>query len=157
MRKIGESIKEERLKFKRGLQKKFLENIKKKSGLSWVQLSKNLGLCKNTVSFYWKNELSTIPKSFAEKLITKYPFEKWEIIQSKWVGQILGKNWGQELSAQLNKKVIRIPPKSEELAEIFGIILGDGHLTKKTLIVTGNSYEIEHYIYLRKKSNVYSI
>src|SRR3989344_9379399 len=151
MRKIGESIKEERIRFKRGLQTKFLERIKEKSGLSWEQLSEKLNLARNTLCFYWRREKHTLPLSFAKKLLKEYPFEKWENIEKNWIEKILSKNWGQNLSGERNKKEIKTPPKSGELAEIFGIILGDGHLDRKVLTIAGNSDEWEHYIYLNKK------
>ncbi len=151
MRKVGESIKEERLKFKKGLQQKFLEKIKEKSGLNWEELSKKLNLCRNTIAFYWRKEISTIPLSFAKKLIEEYPFEKWENIKLNWVEKILSRNWGQEFSGELNKKRITLPKKSEDLAELFGVILGDGHLDRKVLIIAGNFDEKEHYVYLTKK------
>lgn len=37
------------------------------------------------------------------------------------------------------------------MAEILGVILGEGHLDMKTLTIAGNSDELEHYIYLNKK------
>lgn len=151
MRRIGESIKEERLKFKKGFQKKFLENIKEKSGLNWEDLARELNLCRNTVAFYWRNEESTIPLSFAKRLLKEYPFQKWGKIEQNWVEKVLPKNWGQELSGGLNKKIITIPQRSEELSEFLGVILGDGHLDKKTLTITGNYDEKEHYYYLMKK------
>lgn len=154
MRKIGESIKEERIKFKKGLQTKFLEEIKDRSGLSWEILAKELNICTNTLSFFWRNEKSTIPVSFARKLLELGPFKKWENIEKDWIEKILSKNWGQDLSGEKNKKEIMVPKYSVDLAEFFGVILGDGHLTRKTLILAGNSFEESHYVYLSKKVKV---
>lgn len=151
MRRQGERIKDERVKFKSGLQTKFLKEIKNGSGLSWDRLSKKINICTNTLSFFWRNEKSTIPVSFAKKLLKVYPFEKWKNIEKGWIENILSENWGQDLSGSLNKKTIKVPVENEDLAELFGIILGDGHLTRKTLIVAGNSYELSHYIYVNKK------
>lgn len=151
MRKVGESMKEDRLKFKKGLQKKFLNKIKEKSGLTWENLAKKLNICTHTLMFDWQSEKSTLPLRITKKLLEDYPFEKWDEIEKKWIQRILSKNWGQELSGGLNKKEIKIPLRSEELAELFGVILGDGHLERKTLIITGNSYEREHYNYLQNQ------
>ncbi len=153
MRMIGESIKEKRIKFKEGLQTKFLEQIKERSGLNWEQLSKKLNLAKNTLCFYWRREKHTLPLSFAKRLIKDYPFEKWKKIERNWIDKILPKNWGQDLSGELNKKIIKIPKRSEDLAEILGITLGDGHLDRKVLTIAGNSNELNHYIYLKRKIN----
>ncbi len=150
MRKIGESIKDRRIRFKPNLQGKFLKEIKKKSGLTWNQLAKRLDICLHTIMFDWKSEKSTIPYKIAKKLIEKYPFENWENIKKKWIKEILPENWRQRNIREKIKKIIKIPEKNENLAEILGVILGDGHLERKTLTITGNSNEIEHYNYLKK-------
>lgn len=149
MRKVGELIREERVKFKKGLQRKFIEQIKKKSGLTWIALAKELNLSEHTIRIDWRKERTTIPLSYAKRLLAKHPFESWVVIRKKWVEKTLAKNWGQELGGGKNKKNIKVPEKSEKLAELFGVILGDGHIDSKTLTITGNFYEIEHYKYLQ--------
>src|SRR4030043_819770 len=151
MRKQGECIRDKRLKFKKGLQKKFVKEIKNKSGLTWMALAEDLNLSERTLRIDWQKEKTTIPYKTAEWLINRYPFSNKEEIFSKWVKQILPENWGQILVGENNKKRIKIPPKSEEFAEMLGIILGDGHLERKTLHITGNLHEREHHIYLTKK------
>ena len=150
MRGVGKSIKDERLKFRKGLQRMFLRKIKKKSGLTWQSLAKGMGVCEHTLMWDWQSEKMTIPKTVAQELFRKYPFEKWNVIKKYWIEKILSKNWGQEKSGDQNEKTIKIPNKDEYLAEILGIILGDGHLERKTLTITGNSYEINHHFYFAK-------
>lgn len=151
MRKIGESVRDKRLRFKPNLQRKFVEEIKDKSGLTWIQLSKELNISVHTIMFDWRNEKSTLPDKIAKELLRKYPFERWENIEHGWVKEVLAENWRQKLICEKIKKKIDIPQKNEELAEILGAILGDGHLERKTLTITGNSSEEEHQRYLAKQ------
>lgn len=151
MRKQGYRIKDTRLKFKKGLQEEFIKRIKQRSGLSWKILASEFNICDHTLRIEWRKEKSTLPKKIAMKLIEKYPFERWEKVQSEWIEKILHKNWGQKLGGEKNKKTINLPKESEDLAEILGIILGDGHLEKRTLTITGNYYEKQHHEYTSKK------
>ncbi len=151
MRKIGESIIDKRIRFKPELQKKFIEEIKKRSGLTWDQLAKKLDVCIHTIMFDWRSEKSTIPYKIAKRLIKEYPFKNWKEIEKKWVKEILPEDWRQRFVGEKIKKTIKIPEKNEDIAEILGIVLGDGHLERKTLTITGNCDEIEHYNYIKNK------
>ena len=151
MRRQGECIIDKRLKFKKGLQKRFVKEIKNKSRLTWRALAEDINISERTLRIDWQKERTTIPYRIAELLMNRYPFGNKEEIFSQWVKQILPENWGQLLAGESNKKKIRIPQKSEELAEILGAILGDGHLERKTLYITGNLFEREHHIYLTKR------
>lgn len=151
MRKRGENIVEERIKFKKGFQNLFIEGIKKKSCKTWKKLAEEIGVSEYTINFDWRNEKSTIPLSIFNQLMKMYPFEKSDTIMSTWVEKVLDKNWRQQLLIKQLEKRINYPKKSEDLAELFGVILGDGHLQRKMLTITGNSFEIEHYIYLSRK------
>ena len=151
MRNVGESIKDKRIRFKKDLQRVFLERIKEKSGLTWVILAKKLNLCNHTISFDWRSGKSTVPYNLAKEILEKYPFETWKNIESDWIEKILPADWRQNKLAEKIKKNIKVPQKSEELAELLGVILGDGHLERKTLTITGNSYEKAHYLYLSKR------
>ena len=151
MRKIGESIRDKRVKFKPGLQKKFLEEVKEKSGLTWNQLAKKLNICMHTIMLDWKNEKSTVPYKIVKRLIKEYSFKSWKDVETNWIEEILSEDWRQKVIEERIKKIIKIPEKSENFAEILGIILGDGHLERKTLTITGNCDEIEYYTYLKKK------
>lgn len=148
MRKRGERIKEERLEFKEGLQKEFLEQNKRASGLTWKELADVVNVSEYTVRYDWRNEHSTIPLSCAKAILACSGFKSWREIERNWLNKVLPKNWGQKLVGELNKKRIRVPQKSEELAELFGAILGDGHLERKILSITGNCEEKAHHDYL---------
>lgn len=151
MRKVGESIIDKRIRFRSGLQGEFLRKIKEKGGLTWNSLAKKLNISEHTLRVDWQNEKTTFPYSIAKQLTKKYPFEKWKVIEENWIDEILPMNWRTELIANKQKKKITIPKNNEDVSEILGVILGDGHLERKTLTITGNCYEIEHYNYLKKK------
>lgn len=150
MRKVGENIKDKRLRFKKGMQKKFIRGIKIKSGLTWRELAEKINVSEYTLRVEWQKEKSTLPYNFCIKFLKKYPFKKWKEIKSSWIEEIFPKNWGQKLAGESNKKIINSPEKSEKLAELLGVILGDGHLERKTLTITGNFYEKFHHNYLSK-------
>src|SRR3989344_6817926 len=120
--------------------------------ISWRSLSKKLNVCEQTVRIDWRNGGSTIPYNICLNLIKKYPFEKWQIIKSKWIEGILPSNWGQKKAGNKNKKQITIPVKSEELAELIGVILGDGHIGKKEITIVGEfPHQKRHLEYIREK------
>ena len=49
-----------------------------------------------------------------------------------------------------SKKEISIPPYSERLAEFFGVMLGDGHISRFQTIVTLGTKELEYVFYVAK-------
>src|SRR3989338_8799162 len=152
MRKRGECIIDNRVKFKKGFQKLFVRKIKKNSGLTWKALADSINLSEYTLRVEWQKERSTIPYKIAYSLLKVYPFEEWETIQSKWVEKILPANWGQKSAGGKNKKKIKIPEKSEELAELLGVILGDGHLEEGELTITSEfPYEKNHLDYISEQ------
>ena len=154
MRGRGEYIQDQRIRFKKGFQKKYLLLIKKKTKKTWIDLARFLDISEHTLKSDFYNEKSTMPLSFLKKLSNEYQVISLKKIISEWSKEILPKNWGQIKSAKLNKrfkkKKIIFPKESEELAEIIGTIIGDGHIWKKGVRITGNAYEIRHYIYLKK-------
>ena len=153
MRKQHERIIEPRAKFKNGLQTRFILIIKQKSGLTWNALAENLKVSEYTIRHDWRTEQSTIPLNYAKKIFEIHPFEQWATIEKELITEILPQNWGQIKAGGKYKKIIKIPEKSEELAELFGIILGDGHLDSHTLTITGHQYEKEHHRYISRMIN----
>lgn len=150
MRKRGSYITDKRLKFKRGLQKEFIREIKEKSGLTWKDLADKLNISEYTLRVDWQKERSTIPYVITKIILKEYPFESFENIKANWVEEILEKNWGQKLGGNKNSKKITIPKRSNEVAELLGVILGDGHLRKNELTITGHIYERFHHYYISK-------
>ena len=151
MRKIGEYIQDKRIKFKKGNQKKFLLKVKLESGMTWKKLADKVNLSEHTLRVDWQNERTTIPYGIGELLAKEYLPEEWNNILSSSSIKILPLKWGQILSGEKNKKEINAATNSEDTAEFLGVVLGDGHLERKTLTITGNSNEKAHYLYLQKK------
>lgn len=152
MRRRGQCIIDRRVRFKKGLQKLFIREVKKKSGLTWKALADSINLSEYTLRVEWQKERSTIPYKIAYSLLKAHPFEEWETIRSKWVEKILPANWGQKSAGGKNKKKIKIPEKSEELAELLGVILGDGHLEEGELTITSEfPYEKNHLDYISEQ------
>ena len=151
MRKIREQIREERVKFNPGVQRRFVLEVKQKSGLTWQKLADAMGVSEYTIRVDWRTENTTIPLSYTKKLLELSPFEEWVQIEKEWVEKILPKNWGQLKAGIKNKKLIKIPQKNENLAELFGVVLGDGNLSPKTLTITGHICEKEHHRYIANK------
>jgi len=150
MRRRGDYIKDQRFKFKSGLQNKFLLTIKEGSNLTWKDLARKINVSEYSLKSELSPEKTTLPICLARKLLKVYPFEKLENIEKGWVEKTLDKNWGQVKAGNLGLKHITKPRNSEKLAEFIGAIVGDGHIWKKGIRITGNYYEIKHHYYLRK-------
>ncbi|MBU2634651.1 MAG: hypothetical protein KJ674_05430 [Nanoarchaeota archaeon] len=151
MRKQGQNIIDKRLKLKRGLKEKFLLNIKEESNLTWRDLAKEIGISEHTLRVDWCKGDITLPYKTSLRLLKKYPFEKWEIIKKDWIEEVLPKRWGQKLAGGNNKKKIKIPNKCEKLAEIIGVILGDGHVGQREITITGEfPHQMKHFEYIKK-------
>ncbi len=148
MRKKGFGIIGRRLKFKKGLQRKFIYTIKKRKNLTWLALSKILEISEHTIKWDLFKEKSTMPLSLTEKMLKICPFEDIEIIKNKWVKQIYEKNWGQKSAGKKRIKKISLPKDKQKFAEFLGIMIGDGNLTKKGIRITGNALEKKHYNYI---------
>lgn len=153
MRRQGEYIIDKRLRFKKGLQKKFIQQIKIGSKKSWLELSRYLDLHPYTLRVDWYTEKRTMPKKKAQRLLKLYPFEDWKMITKHWILEELSPKWGQLKGGGRNKKEIKIPSKDLKLAEFIGCALGDGHLDKKEFTLSSDSTQ-EHYVsYISKLVN----
>lgn len=114
-----------RLKLKKGKQKELIKKFKEEKKLIWIELSKFLGIKFGKLKSY-VDETSLIPKKIYEKLDSGKKFSKY-IIEEKT------ENWGRikgGLNSKGSTKSITIPKESEELAEFYGIMLGDGNAHK---------------------------
>ncbi len=120
--------KEARVVLKTGKQKELIEIAKEKTNYTWKKLSLKLGIGENYLKNEVRKEQRTINKKTFDILckITSRNFDKF-IVEFK------DKNWGRCLGG---KNSISKPKKPEplisetsvELAELFGILLGDGNL-----------------------------
>jgi len=112
-----------RLLLKEGKQKELLNLEKDKLG--WKELSKKLGIKYGKLMAY-VNEESLISEKLFNTLSKNREYNQFIIEKRK-------ENWGQINGGKISKgktKKISIPKDSEELAEFYGIMLGDGNSTK---------------------------
>jgi len=112
-----------RIKLKKGKQKELLNKIKNDNHFTWKEFSKFLNVSKPAL-IGWSIEKNLLPLKVYKKLDR---FNKYK----KYITELKKDNWGQ-IKAGLNSKgslkQIRIPKRCKELAELIGIILGDGNI-----------------------------
>jgi len=141
-----------RIKLKEGKQKELI--LLAKGNLTWGELSLKL----NCPEKYLCNDLKSERRLLSEKLynnlckLANSNFNSYilERLNDDW-----GRSKGGKKSSKNTKKIIA-PEKSKKLAEIFGIILGDGHVSEIKIgskirvywvRVAGNSKEDKEYIF----------
>jgi hypothetical protein len=114
-----------RFKLVRGKQNKLI--LIAKNNRSWIQLSNLLGISEG----YLRNELKK-----EERLLSDEVYNKLCKISGKnydeFILERFDNNWGRSKGGTLstgNTKDIIIPKYSAKLAELYGIMLGDGCLT----------------------------
>jgi intein/homing endonuclease len=112
-----------RLKFQKSKQKELIDNFKKKNNLTWKQFSNFLDVTQGAL-ISWHYEKNLLPLKIYKKIDKSSKYQRY--IQER-----LKDNWGQ-IKAGLNSrgslKKIKIPKKSAKLAELIGILLGDGNI-----------------------------
>ncbi|MEK6860142.1 MAG: LAGLIDADG family homing endonuclease [Nanoarchaeota archaeon] len=138
-----------RLLFEKGKQRELLKKEKELKNLSWSKFSKQLNLNESRLkAFYYDGVL--IDEDTFNKLNLRKDYEKFIIKQ-------LEENWGQSKGGKIssgNLKEIKVPEKNEELAELWGILLGDGNIQKRkgykigtyNIKVTGHSILDKNYL-----------
>ncbi len=114
----------------KGYQKKLILNAKEKNNFTWEELTMKLGFTKH----YWSNELFNEKISINEKTyssLCKLVGENFD----KYIEKKLDDNWGRSKggknSGSFREPKLLIKKPSKELAEIVGIILGDGNIYSK--------------------------
>ncbi len=115
-----------RIKLERGKQKELI--LKAKENLSWTELSKILNISTNYLMVELKRERRLLSEEIYNKLCKLAKENYKDCIIEK-----LDDNWGRAKGGKISKgntKNIAIPNRSRELAEFYGIMLGDGNLTK---------------------------
>ncbi|MEK9134977.1 MAG: LAGLIDADG family homing endonuclease [Patescibacteria group bacterium] len=154
-----------RIKFKRGLQLHFLNNIRERLNITWPKLAGILKVHPRTLSD-WRREKYTIPEDVFNNCIkvTKNKIEvpPVEVLPDFWNikkaarkgGQVVAERYGGpgtpegrakggRISQEQRRrnpekyrqtgcnvrKVFLKPPYSEKLAELVGILLGDGAIS----------------------------
>lgn len=131
-------------------QKQFIYTIKTKCNLTWNELGRICGVKGETVKINYYLRGVTLPLNGALTMsdISCVPLPPHKLLPANW-GQIKG---GQ---ATLRKFSWHPPPYSDELAELLGILMGDGCLCKfydrreqrkrHIIEVTGHSHELRYY------------
>ncbi len=133
-----------RVRLRKGFQKILVETAKVKRGLSWKELGKTLGISESYLKYDLRNEYCLLSHEIYQRLC-KFVGESYnskiiERLDSNW-GQIKG---GKNAPGSLPKKPKLLANKySIELAEIIGIMLGDG-----------NSWSKPGYYYIRIAGNI---
>lgn len=114
-----------RIKLKKGYQKNLILNAKLKSSMSWRTLAKKLKINPFYLSGELKNEKRLLSKEIYNKLceLSKENYRNY-------IEKELDDNWGMVKGGQNSskKEELLIKEKSPELAELIGIILGDGNI-----------------------------
>jgi len=140
-----------RILLAKGKQKWLILLAKQKD--SWQIFSKKISISDR----YLRNDLIQEKRTLDE--------EKYHLLCNlaginfdKYILKKMDDDWGRSkggINSPKNKKVIKIPEENEDLAEVIGIILGDGHVEefikdKKIrcygIKIAGNAYDDKDYI-----------
>ena len=113
-----------RIRLIKGKQKELILNAKE--NLTWNELAQKININPDYLNNDLKNERSLLTKDSYDKLcqISETNF-------NKFILEKLPVNWGQSKGGQNSRGSIidiKIPEKNEKLAELIGIILGDGNI-----------------------------
>jgi len=114
-----------RLLFEKGKQRELLKKEKEKLNFTWVEFSNYLSLKYGKLITFFREE----------RLMDEDTFNKLKLKRGykKFIMKKLSDNWGQSKGGKNSPgrtKKIKIPKKNRELAELWGIMLGDGCLQK---------------------------
>ncbi len=140
-----------RIKIKKGKQKELIVSVKQTRAWTWKTLAKELEVSEG----YLKNELAKEKRTLSEKIFKKLN----ALSNKKYSSQIeakLSDNWGRRKGGEKGKgKRLQIIPiktkKNPSLAEVMGIILGDGSLyysekfAAYQLRISGHKFDDEAY------------
>lgn len=112
-----------RVKLQKSKQSELILATKRRGHFSWTGLAKSLGVARTTLKD-WEREKNLLPFKIFKKLDSNKEYRKY-LIEYK------DENWGQckgGKNTKGNMKDIDFPQKSERLAELCGILLGDGSI-----------------------------
>jgi len=126
-----------RIRLPKERQKELIEKAKAKTELSWPEFAQLFNLNTHYLSHELRNGICTLPIQTFRQLCT-ISGENY----GNNVAHTVPANWGQKKGGAKGgggkpKRVKILADKSNDLAEIIGVILGDGHLEK--------SYRSGHY------------
>lgn len=138
-----------RIWLQEGKQRELIELEKERLNLSWNDLANNLNIKFSKLNSF----------HYEESLIDDITFNKLKLSQDykRFIIKKLKEGWGKVKGGKLssgNLKDIKIPNKNEDLAELWGILLGDGHIERTKayklgvyhITVVGHSYLDKDYL-----------
>ncbi len=141
-----------RIRLKKGVQKNLINTAKRQSGLSWKELGKLAKVSGNYLRLDLKNEKNILSQKVYLNLCRlakkRYDLHIVSQLNSNW-GQIKG---GRKAPGSTPKKPKLLANKySKELAEIIGVMLGDGNSWSGRrgyyyIRVAGNSKNDKNYL-----------
>ena len=114
-----------RILFKKGKQNELLKKEREKRGVTWSEFAKSLNIKPGKLRAFVYEE-SLIDEQTFNKLVFRGEYERFIIKK-------LDENWGRIKGGKNSigsLKEIKIPEKNEDLAELWGIMLGDGNITR---------------------------
>ncbi len=122
---------ENRIKLKTGFQRNLIERTKKIKKLTWNELSKQLGVSGNYLRIDLRYENILLSERIYKDLCKLSGLD-----YDKYIIKKLDKNWGRSKGGKLSKPKERrakilVKKHSIRLAEIMGIMLGDGNLWER--------------------------
>lgn len=112
-----------RIRFQKGKQRDLILSFKKEKKKTWVNLASFLGI--SLTSLFMRVKEKTLLLGAEYKMLDPLG------VYDPFIQEKLDENWGKKkggLSSSGTTKDINIPPFSEQLAELVGIILGDGNV-----------------------------
>ncbi|MFH1663829.1 MAG: LAGLIDADG family homing endonuclease [archaeon] len=119
---------EKRIKLIKGKQKELLHEAKSKAKFSWSELAAYLNISSGYLRNELRKEVWTLREDLYRKLVKlagqNYDTEIEKMLESNW-GQIKG---GKNSYSQPKKSRLLITEPNETLAELIGIMLGDGNM-----------------------------
>jgi intein/homing endonuclease len=137
-----------RIKLKKGIQKKMILDVKNKKSLTWKDFSKKIGVSETYLKWDLFNEKRTLSEEVYHELcnLLGNDFDK-EIIKK------LEEGWGRSLGGinSTKKEKLVLNKKSNNLAELVGILLGDGNLWERKggyyyISIAGDSEKDKDYL-----------
>ena len=139
---------EKRVKIDDKLLNKILNDIKYYNKFTWEDLSNKLRISQHSIRYGWLKKRNTLPLSLFKKLISMHPVMDY----NKFKGNLtlLEPFWGQKIGEKSKtEKFIKIPEiNTNEFAEFYGIMLGDGCIYSNLngLCISSNSIVDKNYI-----------
>lgn len=120
------------VKFERGKQRKFMQNVKERSGLTWDGLADKLGKTKRMCLFYLFED-SMMPKVLVESLSSQFD---------------VASDFDDIISIHNTSRIVQLPSLSSKFAEFIGALAGDGHLdgNPHAVDITCNRHTDKDYI-----------